>query len=136
MGFPVAPLGISMLAAAADGWVASMDATAGRTTLRSERTTWVQAGLVGLGVAGEFMDIHPDITEPLMFTGAALFARRLAFGLAQQGRAVPVPAQGMVRAFVPAAPQYAPAGLTHAGFGASSLSAAGYAVDQPTGSLA
>ena len=129
MSFPVAPLGISVAAAAADGWLSSMDATAGRTSLKNERTVWLQAGLVALGVAGEFADFHPDITEPLMFTGAALFARRVAFGLAQSGKTPQIPAQGMVRALVPAAPHEAPAAYFDG-------VAAGWAVDQPTGSVA
>jgi|HubBroStandDraft_4_1064222.scaffolds.fasta_scaffold06260_3 hypothetical protein len=131
MKFPIAPLLISVGAAAADGWVASTDVNAGRTQISKQRTLWLQGALVAAGLVGEFANVDEEYTEPLMFTGAALFSREIAFHLAQSGRTSPVPAQGMARSFVPAAPQM------QAAYARPELvTTAGWAVDQAPGSVA
>jgi hypothetical protein len=126
--FPIVPAGISVVLGAADGYLASRDINqnAGVTpALSKSKTLWLQGGAVGVGLVGEFMRWHPDITESLMFTGAALFAREFAFRTAQSNQTHPVVAQGY-RAYVPGV--MAP--------NTQQATAAGFAARQPAGSVA
>lgn len=84
--FPFIPLLISAGAGGIDAVVASSDLNAGRTALLKQRAVWVQGGLLVGGLAGEFMGLDADYTEPLMGTAIALIARELAFKAAQSGR--------------------------------------------------
>ena len=62
--FPIIPLVISTALGAGDGVLAGADAKAGRVTITKQRTLWLQGGAFLLGVVGEFMRWHPDLTEP------------------------------------------------------------------------
>lgn len=83
MIFPVVELVTSTLVGALDGWVASMDTNAGRTSITSERSTWLKGGTFLLGAALDFMGWNEAVTESLMGTSLALLARQLAYRSAQ-----------------------------------------------------
>lgn len=137
MSFPIVPAGISVALGAADGWLASRDASknAGVTpAISKSKTLWLQAGAVGVGLVGEFMRWHPDITESLMFTGAALGAREFAFRTAQSGQANPVTAQGFRASVAPGRIQAAPLDTSFGGF-MQSAGSAGYGYRQPSGAV-
>ena len=92
--FPFVPLAESVAIAAVDGVLSSSDMNAGRTTLQSQRAAWWQAGVLVLGLGLEVMGkAKPYITEPMLFTPAALFTREMAFKFSQNGRATPIAAQ-------------------------------------------
>lgn len=91
MTFPIIPLVISTALGAGDGVLAGADAKAGRVTITKQRTLWLQGGAFLLGVVGEFMRWHPDLTEPLMNGAAILFTRELGFKLSTNGMTSPAP---------------------------------------------
>lgn len=92
--FPFVPLAELVAIAAVDGVLSSSDISAGRTTLQKQRAAWWQAGVLGLGLILEVTGkAKAYITEPMLFTPAALFTREMAFKFSQNGQATPVAAQ-------------------------------------------
>jgi hypothetical protein len=89
--FPIIPLVISTALGAADGVLAGADTKAGRVTITKQRTLWLQGGAFLLGVVGEFMKWHPDLTEPLMNGSALLFTREVGYKLYTQNMTSPGP---------------------------------------------
>ena len=83
MIFPIAELLTATAVGVLDGWAASTDQNAGRTSLMSERSTWVKAGAFLGGAALDFMGWNEAVTETLMATSLALLARQLTFRAAQ-----------------------------------------------------
>lgn len=99
MNFPFVPALISVAAGAGDGAVASYDVNHNGGTapaLTKGKALWYQGGLIGVGLVCEILNLHPDISESLMFSGAALASRSVTFHLAQQGKTTPVAAQGYI----------------------------------------
>lgn len=95
MIFPIAELLTATAVGVLDGWAASTDQNASRTSLTNERSTWVKAGAFLAGAALDFMGWNEAVTETLMATSLALLARQLTFRAAQgSGGAV---AQGFAR---------------------------------------
>lgn len=92
--FPFVPLAESVAIAAVDGVLSSSDMNAQRNTLQTQRAAWWQAGVLGLGLILEVTGkAKAYITEPMLFTPAALFTREMAFKLSQKSQATPIPAQ-------------------------------------------
>lgn len=138
MQFPILPAGISVGLGAADGLLASRDAknNGGVTPpLSKSKTLYLQGGGLVLGLVGEFMRWHPDITESLMFTSAALFSREFAFRAAQGTGTGSLVAQGY-RASVPTG-RITAAPLDMSGYGGyvQPAGAAGYGVRQSASSV-
>lgn len=94
MIFPVVELAVGAVLGAADGWLASTDQVAGRTTITSEHSTWLKGAAFLLGAGLDFAGWNEAMTESLMGVSLALFARQLAFKAAQSGQATPAGAQG------------------------------------------
>lgn len=92
MIFPLAEFLTGSAVGALDGWAASSDHSAGRTSLTNERSMWVKVGAFLGGAALDFAGWNEAITETLMATSLALIFRQLAFRFAQGSAGVP--AQG------------------------------------------
>jgi hypothetical protein len=107
--FPLAEFLTGSAVGALDGWAASSDQSAGRTSLTNERSMWVKVGAFLGGAALDFAGWNEAITETLMATSLALIFRQLAFRFAQGSTGVP--AQGYAAYVQPAgfAHGYAPA---------------------------
>lgn len=92
--FPFVPLALSVGIAGVDGVLSSSDISSGRVTPTKQRAVWWQAGVLGAGLLLELTGkARPYITEPMLFTPAALFTREMAFKFAQNGQATPAVAQ-------------------------------------------
>jgi hypothetical protein len=87
MIFPVYELVTAAALGALDGWAASSDTNASRTSILHRRATWVQGGGFLLGAALDFMGWNEAVTETLMATSLALVTRELTYGAAQGGQA-------------------------------------------------
>ncbi len=94
MIFPIVEMAVSAALGAADGWLASTDTAAGRTSIASERSTWLKGAAFLLGAGLDFAGWNEAVTESLMGVSLALFARQLTYKAAQSGAATPVMAQG------------------------------------------
>ena len=105
MIFPIAELLTATAVGALDGWAASTDQNAGRTSLTNERSMWVKVGAFLGGAALDFAGWNEAITETLMATSLALIARQLTFRAAQGSAGVP--AQGYAAYVAPAGPTLA-----------------------------
>ncbi len=95
MIFPLAELLTATAVGVLDGWAASSDTSAGRTSLTNERSMWVKVGAFLGGAALDFAGWNEAVTETLMATSLALIARQLTFRMAQGSAGVA--AQGMTQ---------------------------------------
>ena len=106
--FPILSTGIQLGAGVADAALASYDtdswmsnpANTAKTQnpplahIGARKAMWFDLALIGLGLVGEFADWHPDITEPTLGAGVTLASRTVTYGLIQNSKPTPVPAQG------------------------------------------
>lgn len=105
MIFPLAELLTATAVGVLDGWAASSDTHAGRTSLTNERSMWVKVGAFLGGAALDFAGWNEAVTETLMATSLALIARQLTFRAAQGAGGAT--AQGYAAYVMPSGPTLA-----------------------------
>lgn len=102
MAVRIFPNIVAGAAGGVDGLLHRSDVDNGRVSQMKQYSTWAEAAYFLGGAALSLMRFSDDITEPLMYSGAALLARRAALATQTAYTTPPVVAQAMARYAQPA----------------------------------